>query len=226
MRIAQASQGVLHVIAYLEAVTQVNNVLILRDEKTVSWAGRLPGIVKGSYYPLEYQHSLDNQQYSLLLSNGSFFQFYYDFDENDELVKARLAFYPRPISTSDLTDDLFDAAETALVQDDEQLYEHLYNWTELLEIHNVSPSNTSHIRFDFDQKTKAHAPSHIQFSGVQEFRISADFFPLPLTFVQLCLPMISDLKVPVPAQSELSFEKNNVLPLKRPVELITMRFGE
>lgn len=220
MRLAHARQGLNNAIAYLGNAIQVQNTTVSENDRTISWRGRTTGILKGIYYPLEYQFLLDRQQYSALLSDGSFFQFYYLFDPEGKLKQARLAFFPAPISTRDSIEDLLCAAEGALDREDEQLYEHLYNWTEWLEIKQRAPSNTSHIRFDFDRSVTTHCQSHIQFSGVQELRVPADFFPQPLAFVQLCetmLPTIGTINA-----HQLGFERNNILSLERPNQLITL----
>ena len=176
MRFAKTCQGLENAISHLTGIIQTNLVIKNTQTKTISWIGRKPGIIKGVYYPLEYQFLLDTQQYSLLLSDGSFFQFYYSFDASDKLEKACLTYYPRPISTRDTVDELLDAAEEAIERDDEQLYEHLYNWTELLEIKQKAPSNTAHIRFDFDRDVTSHCQSHIQFSGIQELSITHKYY--------------------------------------------------
>lgn len=220
MRFAKACQGLENAISHLTGVVQINNTLVLNSDRTISWVGRTPGIIKGVYYPLEYQFLLDRQQYSLLLSDGSFFQFYYSFNASKELEKACLTYYPRPMSTRDTVDELLEAAEEAFERDDEQLYEHLYNWTELLEIKQKAPSNTSHVRFDFDRNVTSHCQSHIQFSGIQELRLPADFFPQPLAFVQLCEAMLPD--VDALDEKKLSFEKGNSLVLQRPSTLISL----
>ena len=44
-----------------------------------------------------------------------------------------LAYYPKPMSTRDTLNELIDAADDALEREDDELYEHLYNWVELLE---------------------------------------------------------------------------------------------
>lgn len=220
MRFAKACIGLENAISHLTDVIQIQNTSVIKSNRTISWMGRTPGIIKGVYYPLEYQFLLDHQQYSLLLSDGSFFQFYYSFDVNDELKKACLTYYPRPISTRDTADELLEAAEEAFERDDEQLYDHLYNWTELLEIKQKSPSNTSHVRFDYDRDVTSHCQSHIQFSGVQELRLSADFFPLPLAFVQLCEAMLPGANAL--NEQKLNFEKKNFLVLRRPSHLISL----
>lgn len=220
MRFAQACQGLQNATAHLIGITQLRNFCLLAEEREISWNGRVTGIQKNVYYPLEYQFLLDRQQYSILLSDGSFFQFYYAFDEKDCLKKARLAYYPRPHPTNDSLDELMDAAEDALDRSDEEIYEHLYNWTELMEHHGKAPSNSSHVRFDFDKGTLAHAESHLQFSGVQEFRVSADFYPQPLAFVQLCESMLVGVEPLVTVR--LGFERNNCLRLPRSSHLISM----
>lgn len=221
MRLAHARQGLNNALAYLGNAIQVQNTIVSESDRTISWMGRTTGILKGVYYPLEYQFLLDRQQYSALLSDGSFFQFYYKFDLEEKLRQARLAFFPPPISTRDSIEDLFYAAEGALDREDEQLYEHLYNWIEWLEIKQRAPSNTSHIRFDFDRDVTTHCQSHIQFSGVQELRVPADFFPQPLAFVQLCETMLPNIGT-ISAR-ELGFERNNILEIERPSQLIALR---
>jgi hypothetical protein len=220
MRLALAQQGLQNAIAHLSSCTQTNNTLIIAADRTISWTARDTGIIKGVYYPLEYQHLLDRHQYSLLLSDGSFFQFFYRFDQEDSLEKARLAFYPKPIPTLETVETLMDAAENALDREDEALYEHLYNWTELLDIGGKTPSNTSHIRFDFDRGANSHSQSHLQLSGVHELRVPADFYPQPLAFVQLCENLLPDIQ-PLEHHA-LGFERNNVLALNSCPELISL----
>lgn len=220
MRFPLVCQGLLRAQEFLSATTQVTNSTILTSENTISWNGRTPGILKGMYYPFEYQHLLDRHQYSTLLSDGSFFQFYYRFDSAGDLLKGRLAYYPKPLSTTDDQEDLSIGAENALERMDEDLFDHLYNWVEVMEIHGKNPSNTSHVRFDFDRSVTSHCQSHIQLSGIQELRIPASIFPLPLAFVQLCanlLPGVGSIE-----SNTLGLEKNHYLALTRPPELICL----
>lgn len=170
MNYQKVKQGVNNAKSFLKSHTQNDCISFDNRNSIVSWLGRKPGIFKNTYYPLEYQYLLDHHQYSILLSDGSFFQFFYKFDGNI-FSKARLAYYPMPLSTSDSSDDLQSAAEEAMDRSNDDLYEHLFNWLELLELHGKSPSNTSHVRFDFDSKVTSHCKSHIQFGGVQEFRV-------------------------------------------------------
>ncbi|QDD87709.1 DUF2290 domain-containing protein [Pseudomonas oryzihabitans] len=218
MKFAHAEQGIRNAIRHLASHTQVQNSCIIHDELQITWQGRKPGIYKNSYYPIEYQKLLDSQQYSVLLSDGSFFQFYYGFDATEKLQKGRLAFYPSPIKSSSSQDEIFVAAEEALDREDLDLYNHLYNWTELMESQGHSPCNTSHIRFDFDAAVTAHCQSHMQISGVQELRIAADFFPQPLAFVQICEAVVHGLS-PM-RMADLSFERRHSLNLDKPGSLI------
>ena len=225
MNFSKASQGLNLVKSYLSNITQVDNTSIIKSNKTISWNNRKTGIHKNNYYPLEYQYILDLQQYSFLLSDSSFFQFYYNFDSNGALYHARLAYYPRPINSKDSYEELFDEAENALERENNNLSEHLYNLTELIEIKKQYPSNTSHIRFDFDQKVKSHSESHIQFSGIQELRIPANFFPLPLSFVQLCESIFLDKNTGL-NESDLKFDRNNILKsLNNTDQIISLRFS-
>jgi hypothetical protein len=221
MNFAMASQGLNHAISHLAGVTQVKNIEISSGNKHISWQGRKSGIQKNVYYPLEYQYLLDNQQYSLLLSDGSFFQFFFQFSQSDKLKSARLAYYPRPVKTIDLSEDLLAAAESALERNDDEFYEHLYNWVELLETDIGNPANTSHLRFDFDEAVNTHCKSHIQFGAVQELRIPSDFYPQPIAFIQLCGSMISGFNQI--SNAHLVFAKNHGLKVTQGEDLISLR---
>lgn len=210
------AQGVERAKAFLRVITQVDCVSLQRENKAITWNARKPGIFKNVYYPLEYQYLIDDQQYSLLLSDGSFFQFYYEFSKTDVLLKARLAYYPSPMPTVDSKESISYALDMAAENDDSKLLEHFYNWVEVMEHKGLSPSNTSHIRFDYDSKVKVHDPAHIQFGGIQEFRVPSEFFPLPLVFVKLCLSMLllPDEHV---NKCDITFENRNTHALSTPM---------
>ncbi len=220
MRFSHAQQGIRHAQDHLSKVTQTGNVQVLQNDKTISWHGRLSGIQRDIYYPLEYQYLLDRHQYSILLSDGSFFQFYYRFDSQEKLKSAKLAYYPRPISIPDSLDDLIVGAEAALERDDDLMYEHLYNTVELLEKNGVIPTNTSHIRFDYDYRAQSHAASHLQLGGIQDFRIPSNFVPQPLAFVQLCESLICGCDEF--ALAHINFAKNNHLETEKPSQIISL----
>lgn len=220
MNFAQYCQGIQTVVRNLAGIIQINNITSQTSQKTITWSGRKPGIMKGVYYPLEYQALIDTQQYSLLLKDGSFFQFFFDFDDSDILKKARLAYYPKPIPTSDSQDDIVVAYEDAIERSDEELFEHLYNWTELIDLHK-HPSNTSHIRFDYDTSVESHCEAHIQLSGIQEFRVPASFIPQPMAFVQLCEDLVDGLESI--CSSTLTFERNHSAQVTDPEHLIKLK---
>ncbi len=182
MNLAEITQSINYVVTGLKNSIQLN--LIKTNTNSVSWADYRAGIFKNTYYPLEYQWHLDNHQYSLILSDQSFFQFYYLFD-SEGLKSARLAYYPKPISTVDSLDDHISAAESALYMEEEDLSNHLLNVVEEIENNSIYPSNTSHFRFDFDRGARSHEPAHLQFGGVNDIRLPANFFPLPYSFVHL-----------------------------------------
>lgn len=220
MKFAHACMGVVNAKKHLFDMVQIDNVQVDQGARSITWNGRKPGIVKGLYYPLEYQFLIDTHQYSLLLSDGSFFQFYYKFGADEKLEGARLAFYPRPMTTRDSVEQMLAAADGAMEREDDELFDHLYNWTELMELKGQTPSNTSHIRFDYDPGVKAHSPSHLQLSGLHEFRIAANYFPQPLAFIQLCeLTYTNERNLEA---KNLAFEKRNALMLEAPAELISL----
>lgn len=192
MKLAQVKQGMNHVLQLLAPIMQVNNIEYTAN--SLSWRGRTRGIYKEVYYPIEYQGLIDLRQYSILLTDGSFLQIYYDFD-NQGLTAARLAYYPAPVSTKSTKEDIFDAADIAIERNEDELYEHLYNCIELLEGKSLYPVNTSHIRFDYDKNVTAHEPSHIQLGAIQELRVPANFFPQPLAFIELIGPLIGNLGI-------------------------------
>lgn len=220
MNFAHAHMGVLNAKRHLSEKIQLDNVQIDQGEKSISWNGRKPGIVKNLYYPLEYQFLIDTHQYSLLLSDGSFFQFFYKFDAGGDLTGARLAFYPRPMATRDSLEQMLAAADEAMDREDDELFDHLYNWTELMELKGQAPSNTSHIRFDYDPAAIAHSPAHLQLSGLHEFRIAANYFPQPLAFIQLCeMTYSSERSLEL---KDLAFEKRHALMLPSPIDLVSL----
>ena len=52
---------------------------ICRVDDSISWSNYQKGIIKNTYYPIEYQSIIDRRQYSLLFSDLSAIQFYYNF---------------------------------------------------------------------------------------------------------------------------------------------------
>lgn len=209
MKFAAIRQNIQYIRQCLASAIQIDNIEVQANERMVSWSPRIPGIRARKYYPLEYQWLLDKHQYSLLLSDGSFFQIYYRFDENDKLLSGRLAYFPPPVPTEEDAEGLLDGAALAADLDNVEVFEHLYNIVELLDSHKIHPANTGHFRFDYDPSAVAtHSASHLQFSGVNDIRIEADFFPMPAAFIQLALsakPVLNGL-----SEVCLNHSKHNV----------------
>ncbi len=182
MNIADILQNIEFVKKVLSNYIQTNLISSSVDE--ISWRNYRPGVFNNHYYPLEYQWLLDNGQYSILLRNGAFFQFYYKFDGKG-LRYAKLALYPRPIPSFAKSDDITALAEKSFDMDDLSLSEYLMNVVEEIDQTNIVPPNTSHVRFDFDREVNSHEISQLQFGGVNEVRIPANFFPIPYSFVEL-----------------------------------------
>lgn len=222
MKYSSVSQNIQYACDILAPVTQRMNVEKRTAERIITYAGRLPGIMNRTYYPLEYQFLIDRQQYSLLLSDGSFFQFYYAFNARDKLDAARLAFYPPPISTQEDGVDLLDAAEKSAELNDDFLFDHLNSCVELIDALKIYPANTGHFRFDYDPSAGgAHAISHVQFSGVNNLRLPASFFPMPSAFIAMVASGVKEL--PLLTDACIGHAKNNFLRLDAGDELIYLR---
>lgn len=159
---------------------QANNVITSGDE--VTWRNYRAGIHAHNPYIQEYRSLLDAQQYSFLLSNNAFLQLYYSFSDNGELKKAKLAFYPPPQSTKVTIDELYEDFADA----NEWLLEMLFEQVQDLQ-GDEKFVNTSHIRFDFDSKVTSHYKAHLQFGGINDFRMGSEKIPLPFTFLDIML---------------------------------------
>lgn len=71
-------------------------------DSIISWNNYSPGISK-FLYSKEFRDNINKRQYSFLLMDNSHFQYYYEF-EDENLVKAKLAYYPVPIPSKDVSD--------------------------------------------------------------------------------------------------------------------------
>ncbi|MFG7353188.1 DUF2290 domain-containing protein [Shewanella oncorhynchi] len=148
-------------------------------DKIISWSNYKAGIDKSVCYQREYQNLLDNQQYSILFNDSSFLQIYYKFDDKGALELARLAYYPHPKKIEETTDELFEYAE-----DSSDSMQSIYlEMIDLLEDDEEIFSNNSHIRFDYDNNVKSHSKAHLQFGGINEFRITSSKFISPFIFL-------------------------------------------
>lgn len=194
---------------YLLPIIQADMISYDNYRKSVSWYRRQPGIYAKDYYPLEYQRLIDKRQYSLLLSDLSFFQFFYKFDGNDQLEAAKLSYYPSPIPLSQRN---IDEVKDALLSSDPLDHDDfVYNHVERLDELEIDPINTSHLRFDFDSLVTSHEPSHLQFGGVNSLRVPANFYPMPIVFLEMVIGLIPDC--PPLRKDHLSFGAGNSLDL-------------
>jgi len=139
----------------------------------------MPGIPSALVYAAEYQRLIDEKQFSFLLVDKSFFQFFFRFS-NGNVVSARLAYYPAPVKISGAMDDIAEMAEKSGVDLLEELYFGAESWKE----RGIDVVNTSHLRLDYDPQVKSHSPCHIQFGGINEIRIPSVELINPFVFFE------------------------------------------
>ncbi|WP_242388691.1 DUF2290 domain-containing protein [Kosakonia cowanii] len=149
----------------------------IKKNNAVTWQNYKKGIYNRILYSKEYEMLLNERQYSFLLKDKSFFQFFYEF-ENNELIKAKLCYYPYPLSNKESDIELLMYLEES---GSELLDIYYYGFNELLH-HGIKSTNTSHIRFDYDKDVNSHSKSHIQYSGVNNVRFPLIHVFIPITF--------------------------------------------
>lgn len=179
MRIAHIDTSITHIKTSFKSIIQADNTLITKN--SLSWTNIQSGIVKDVTYFREYKSLLDRQQYSFLFIDDSFIQFYYNFSDSGVLNKAKLAYYPKPIDTKDDIDqlyELYDSYEGGSHAMTDSVYD-MINDFEMGE----KPINTSHLRIDYDSSAKSHSKAHLQFGGINNFRLDANGIPLPFAFM-------------------------------------------
>jgi len=104
------------------------DTLVESNNNIVSWKDYSSGISK-KMYAREFEDLKNNRQYSFLLKNNGFVQFYYDFT-NNKLNKAKLAYYPYPVMLKESPKDIENYFETT---EDEILGEYYYDIYRLVE---------------------------------------------------------------------------------------------
>lgn len=167
----------------------------------VSWSNYLMGIEK-SHYVFDYCKAVNNQQYSFLLTDGSFFQFYYRFGSDLQIEKARLAYYPKPsFLRLDST-----GVENIIEQNDNILdgVDELYDFLD----GGLSLDTNTHVRFDYDKSCKSHEPNHIQFSAFHNFRIPSQVLLNPFIFIDFIIGNLSDSDLVVESNSNYKNKKD------------------
>ncbi|ENJ7944616.1 DUF2290 domain-containing protein [Yersinia enterocolitica] len=170
------------IIRFLDYIGSEYSKVILSSNycqfgEDISWGHYNKGIYNRILYSKEYETLLNERQYSFLLKDKSFIQFYYKFDDK-ELIKARLCYYPYPLNNKE--DDV-DLSEYLEESGSEALDVYYYGFIELIE-HGIISTNSSHIRFDYDSGVKTHCKSHIQYSGLNTVRIPMNHVINPLIF--------------------------------------------
>ena len=127
-----------------------------RNESRVTWSSHGDGL---SFYDFteggfeQYRHALRNQQFSVVLNDGSLLQISYDFRRN-ELVRHRLAFLPSPINI--LRQDIEDTTIDDFLE--------LCSFQEIYDRVRTRP----YLRFDFDAEGPESEPfchAHTCFPG-------------------------------------------------------------
>lgn len=185
---------------------------IYSEDDIISWKNYASGISK-KLYAKEYESLKDNRQYSLLLSNRGFVQFYYQF-AGDVLEKVKLAYYPYPVQLKESNDELEEYLSDT---DDSLISEYYYdlwnlfqaelgkniddddmntlkpilekigqNQTDILEAvfnNKYHLTNTSHIRMDYDAKVTSHDKFEIQYSSINSLRIPLKKIISPFLFM-------------------------------------------
>lgn len=178
MNKADVMQSIRNIRSVYKRILQADYVS--DDENSVSWRNYSPGINRSSPYIVDYRNLLDRQQYSLLFMDNSFVQFYFKFDDRNNLNAAKLGYYPVPINSSLTVAQLYDEFDDANDWLVDMLVEQIGAFSA-----DDNVSNTSHLRFDFDSGASSHYKAHLQFGGVNEFRLSSEKVPLPFSFVDM-----------------------------------------
>lgn len=173
-----------------QCLDQINNIysdLLLtsnyyRKSRAVSWNNYSPGIFNKVLYAKEYEQLVGERQYSFLLINKSFFQFYYKFS-GEGLTKAKLCFYPYPISNKEDAEDL----EEYFCQSGTDILETYYFGLKELQEMGVVSTNSSHFRLDYDHEIESHCKSHAQYGGINDLRIPLDHIINPIIFFEFII---------------------------------------
>ncbi len=172
-----------HVDSALSDISNYFSKLLLTtnhcsNQNSISWHHYDEGIFKHIPYAAEYQRLLDRAQYSFLINDSSFFQFYYEWNDKGELTKSKLSYYPTPVKIKGTIDALLEIAEQSGIDLMEELYFGAEGWLK----RGIDVVNTSSIRLDYDSSVTSHSPCHFQVSSVNEVRISSEYLLNPFNF--------------------------------------------
>ncbi|MBN7769033.1 DUF2290 domain-containing protein [Marinobacter daepoensis] len=175
MDISDAKKKMDGIAGKFASIIQSSNYYIGGD--TISWSPYRPGIDKYLAYAREYERLLNDRQFSFLLIDDSFIQFYYKWDEKG-LEKARLAYYPKPLKVVENKEELLDFLEENETDALMEFYFGAVDWMES----GVDIVNTSHVRLDFDRDVEAHSSCHLQLGAINDLRIASSDLINPVIF--------------------------------------------
>lgn len=176
MNIRQISQSLKNIESIFSKIILTSNYH--KHGNCISWNNYKSGILKNLSYPREFQILLDHSQYSFLLKDNSFIQFYYEFNTDNKLKSCRLAYYPTPKFSDENLQDFETYSETC----NEWLSEFYYDVMMDMMQNDRSIFNNSHLRFDYDSVVSSHSKCHLQFGGINDFRLTSKYIVSPFCF--------------------------------------------
>lgn len=147
------------------------------QHKEVCWKNYKSGISK-MVYSKQYEDIIEFRQFSFLLKDSSAIQAYYQYDDKG-LKKIRLAYYPHPQTVNINQEEIETYLDEALT---DALEAHYILLHELMG-QNISVSNSTHLRFDFDRDVTSHSTNHMQIDGIQELRVPLQHVVTPFHFL-------------------------------------------
>lgn len=169
----------------------IENNIKKEQNNTISWEKYQTGIYKENYI-IEFQNLKNNFQYTFLLKDGAFFQFYYEVDSESVLKKMKLAYYPLPKETRKVNESFIEGLFDSNCEMDECLEEELIYLLDNL--NDIVFSNTSSIRIDYDANVSSHSKCEIQIAAINKFRIPLNHLISPMTFFDLiCRNLYGDI---------------------------------
>ncbi|WP_039925397.1 DUF2290 domain-containing protein [Alishewanella aestuarii] len=149
----------------------------IHENDIISWPNYRSGILNRKIYGSEYQKLIDSRQYSFLLFDKSFIQFFFE-KEGDHITKAKLAYYPVPLKISNAYNDILESAEESGLDILEDLFFGVESWIDK----GIDVVNTSHIRLDYDSRVNSHSKCHLQVGAINEIRIDSQKLLNPFVF--------------------------------------------
>lgn len=174
MKIQDISKSLDKCLKYYREMILTSNYI--RHNEILSWGQYQSGISKGSYLS-NYCNLVSERQYSFLMEDNSFFQFFYEWEEGT-LKNAKVAFYPNPEVVS------FTEAEAHFISenDDDYYIEGTEYILAEMDSKELTVTNTSHLRIDYDQEVTTHPKSHLQFGGINNIRLASETVITPFIF--------------------------------------------